>query len=136
MSEQQSLTPLKALLFAFHATNTIIISYLPLYLAERGLTGSEIGFVLAVGPLAQIISQPFWGYMSDKHKTVKRFLLICIFGLIIFSSIFLSVTQFYLLIFFGFLFYFFSTPIGALGDSLAQRLADDVCVSFGTIRTW
>lgn len=36
MSEQQSLTPLKALLFAFHATNTIIISYLPLYLAERG----------------------------------------------------------------------------------------------------
>ena len=136
MSEQQSLTPLKALLFAFHATNTIIISYLPLYLAERGLTGSEIGFVLAVGPLAQIISQPFWGYMSDKHKTVKRFLLICIFGLIIFSSIFLSVTQFYLLIFFGFLFYFFSTPIGALGDSLAQRRADDVGVSFGTIRTW
>lgn len=41
MSEQQSLTPLKALLFAFHATNTIIISYLPLYLAERGLTGSK-----------------------------------------------------------------------------------------------
>lgn len=102
-------------------------------LLNEELTGSEIGFVLAVGPLAQIISQPFWGYMSDKHKTVKRFLLICIFGLIIFSSIFLSVTQFYLLIFFGFLFYFFSTPIGALGDSLAQRRADDVGVSFGTI---
>lgn len=136
MTEQQSLAPLKTLLFAFHATNTIIISYLPLYLADRGLTGAEIGVVLAVGPLAQIISQPFWGYMSDKYKTVKRFMLICIFGLIIFSSIFLSVTQFYLLIFFGFFFYFFSTPIGALGDSLAQRRADDVGVSFGTIRTW
>lgn len=61
MSEQQSLTPLKALLFAFHATNTIIISYLPLYLAERGLTGSEIGFVLAVGPLAPNYIPTFLG---------------------------------------------------------------------------
>lgn len=30
----------------------------------------------------------------------------------------------------------FATPVGALGDSLAQRRADDLGVSFGTIRTW
>ncbi|RPF50649.1 MFS transporter [Aquisalibacillus elongatus] len=136
MTELQSLTPLKTLLFAFHATNTIIISYLPLYLEAKGLTGSEIGWVLAVGPFAAIISQPFWGYMSDKFKTVKKIILICIFGLIIFSSIFFSMTSFILLMIIGFWFYFFTTPIGALGDSLAQRRADDLGVSFGTIRTW
>ncbi len=59
MTEQQSLTPLKTLLFAFHATNTIIISYLPVYLEGKGLTGAQIGWVLAVGPLASIIAQPF-----------------------------------------------------------------------------
>ncbi|TFB14241.1 MFS transporter [Filobacillus milosensis] len=136
MSDQTSLTPLKTLLFAFHATNTIIISFLPLYLKEQGLSGSEIGWVLAVGPLAAIISQPFWGYMSDKYKTIKKILLICIFGLILFSSIFLNMTLFVPLLIIGFFFYFFATPIGGLGDSLAQRRADDLEVSFGTIRTW
>ncbi|MFD2638083.1 MFS transporter [Piscibacillus salipiscarius] len=136
MTEQQSLTPLKTLLFAFHATNTIIISYLPVYLEGKGLTGAQIGWVLAVGPLASIIAQPFWGYLSDKYKTVKKILLICVFGLIIFSSIFLSMSHFLWIMFVGFFFYFFATPVGALGDSLAQRRADDLGVSFGTIRTW
>src|SRR5690625_1082209 len=136
MSDQNGLRSLKTLLFTFQATNTIILSCLRLYVAYRGLTGYKIGWVLAIGPLVQIISQPFWSYMSDKYKTVKRFLLICIFGLILFSSIFLNVSTLYLLLFFGFWFYFFSTPIGGLGDSLAQRRADDLGVSFGTIRTW
>lgn len=136
MTEQQSLTPLKTLLFAFHATQTIIISYLPVYLQGKGLNGSEIGWVLAVGPFAAIISQPFWGYLSDKYKTVKKILLLCIIGLIIFSSIFFSMNHFIWIMMIGFFFYFFATPIGALGDSLAQRRADEVGVSFGTIRTW
>ncbi|SER20460.1 MFS transporter [Piscibacillus halophilus] len=136
MTEQQSLTPLKTLLFAFHATQTIIISYLPVYLQGKGLNGSEIGWVLAVGPFAAIISQPFWGYLSDKYKTVKKILLLCIIGLIIFSSIFFSMKHFIWIMMIGFFFYFFATPIGALGDSLAQRRADEVGVSFGTIRTW
>src|SRR5690625_6231051 len=71
MSQHQSLTPLKVLLFSFYATNTIIVSFLPLYLQYKGLSGKEIGWVLAMGPLVSIFSQPFWGYMSDKYKTVK-----------------------------------------------------------------
>src|SRR5690625_6857157 len=42
---------------------------------------------------------------------------------------------FFILIF-GALFYFFSSPVGALGDSLAQRQADLLNISFGSIRTW
>src|SRR5699024_1691169 len=36
----------------------------------------------------------------------------------------------------AFLFYFFTTPIGGLSDSLAQRRASEIGVSFGSIRTW
>lgn len=136
MPNNQSLTPLKMLLFSFHATNTIIISFLPLYLRYKGLNGTEIGWVLAVGPLAAIFSQPFWGYMSDKYKTVKRMLLICIFGLLISSVLFFQMDSLLAIILMGFVFYFFTSPIGALGDSLAQRRADDLQISFGTIRTW
>ncbi|TQS71990.1 MFS transporter [Ornithinibacillus gellani] len=136
MTQKQSLIPLKMLLFCFHASNTIILSFLPLYLKYRGLNGTEIGWVMAVGPFATIISQPFWGYISDKYKTVKRSLLICIVGLLISSVLFFQMNQLLAIILMGSVFYFFTTPIGALGDSLAQRRAYDLKVSFGTIRMW
>ncbi|MFD1038901.1 MFS transporter [Virgibacillus byunsanensis] len=136
MSNSESLVPLKMLLFSFHATNTIIISFLPLYLEYKGLNGTEIGWVLAIGPLASIFAQPFWGYMSDKYKTVKRMLLICIVGLLISSVLFFQMNTLIAILLMGAVFYFFTSPIGALSDSLAQRRADDLRVSFGTIRTW
>src|SRR5699024_6290340 len=124
MSNQGQLRNLKMLLFFFHFTNTIIISFLPIYLDFKGLSGTEIGWVLAIGPLASIISQPFWGFLSDKYRTVKWVLIMTIIGMLIFILIF------------GALFYFFSSPVGALGDSLAQRQADLLNISFGSIRTW
>ncbi|MDC3416915.1 MFS transporter [Aquibacillus salsiterrae] len=136
MSNNESIVPLKMLLFSFHGANTIIVSFLPLLLQNRGLTGTEIGWVLAIGPLASIISQPTWGYMSDKYQTVKKILIICVIGLLITSAIFLHMSTLPLLLVFGALFYFFVAPIGALGDSLSQRRADELGISFGTIRMW
>ncbi|WP_347834968.1 hypothetical protein [Gracilibacillus sp. JCM 18860] len=28
---------------------------------------------MAIGPFIAIFSQPFWGYMSDKYQTVKKY---------------------------------------------------------------
>ncbi|MFZ3579643.1 MFS transporter [Virgibacillus sp. DJP39] len=136
MAKSNSLVPLKMLLFSFHASNTIILSFLPLYLLHKGLDGSEIGWVLAVGPLASIFAQPFWGYMSDKYKTVKRMLLLCVIGLLISSVLFFQMNGLIAIILMGAVFYFFTSPIGALGDSLAQRRSDQLNVSFGSIRMW
>lgn len=136
MTNKESILPLKMLLFSFHATNTIIISFLPLYLKYKGFTGSEIGWVLAIGPLASIFSQPFWGYMSDKYKTVKKILLILIIGLLLTSIIFFQMNSLVAVMIMGGILFFFSTPIGALGDSLAQRRADDLGVTFGSIKMW
>lgn len=136
MPKGDSLIPLKMLLFSFHASNTIILSFLPLYLQFKGLRETEIGWVLAIGPLATIFAQPFWGYLSDKFKTVKWILLICIIGLLIGSSSFFQMETLISILLMGAVFYFFTTPIGALGDSLAQRRAMDLGISFGSIRTW
>lgn len=136
MNKDRSLTALKVFLFSYYATNTILISFLAIFLRSKGLTGTEIGWVMAVGPLATIFSQPFWGYMSDKYKTVKWMIVICISGLLVSSVFFLqSETLGYILIF-GAVFYFFTAPVSALGDSLGQRRAEDLGISFGTIRNW
>lgn len=136
MHKKGSLFSLKLLLFLFHATNTIILSFLPLYLKFKGLNGTEIGWVLAIGPFASIISQPFWGYLSDKYKTVKTMLILSVIGMLIFSVIFFQMNQLLAILMIGALFYFFSSPVGALSDSLAQRRANELKVSFGSIRTW
>lgn len=134
--KSQSLLSLKMLLFFFHATNTIVLSFLPLFLKYKGLTGKEIGVILAIGPLATIVSQPFWGFLSDKYKTVKKMLMISVIGMLLFSVVFFSMDSLMSLLIFGALFYFFSSPVGALSDSLAQRQADTLNVSFGSIRMW
>ncbi len=136
MSKTTDLRKLKMLIFFFHVTNTIIISFLPLYLKFKGLSGTEIGWVLAVGPLASIISQPFWGFLSDKYRTVKWVLIMTIIGMLIFSILFFQMNELIFILFFAAFFYFFSSPVGALGDSLAQRQADLLNISFGSIRTW
>ncbi|WP_085993320.1 MFS transporter [Oceanobacillus senegalensis] len=136
MSTNESLSPLKTLLFSFHASNTVILSFLPLYLQYKELNETEIGWVLAIGPLASMFAQPFWGYMSDKFKTIKWILFICVIGLLIGSTLFFQMNTLLTIILMGAVFYFFTTPIGALGDSLAQRRADVLQIPFGSIRTW
>src|SRR5699024_4938408 len=96
----------------------------------------EIGWVLAIGPLASIISQPVWGFLSDKYRTVKWVLIMTIIGMLIFSILFFQMNHLFFILIFGALFYFFSSPVGALGDSLAQRQVDLLNISFGSIRTW
>jgi len=136
LKKTDSLVSLKLLIFHFHATNTIILSFLPLYLKYKGLTGTEIGWVLAIGPFASLISQPFWGYLSDKYKTVKRMLVLSVIGMLIASMLFFQMNHLLAILIFGAILYFFSSPVGALSDSLAQRRANELQVSFGTIRTW
>ncbi|HLQ82704.1 MAG TPA: hypothetical protein VK121_02500 [Pseudogracilibacillus sp.] len=48
MTKHASLRPLKVLLFSFYATNTIIVSYLPLFLKYKGLNGTEIEYILSI----------------------------------------------------------------------------------------
>ena len=52
------------------------------------------------------------------------------------SMLFFSMEHLVTILIFGALFYFFSSPVGAFGDSLAQRRADELHISFGSIRMW
>ncbi|MEQ6377159.1 MFS transporter [Bacillaceae bacterium S4-13-58] len=136
MLQTESTIPLKSLLFFFHGANAILISFLPIYLEFVGLKGSEIGWVMAIGPMSSIIAQPFWGYMSDKYQTVKRMVLICLGGLLLSTLVFFQMTALATILIMAAIFYFFVSPIGALSDSLAQRKSVQLGVNFGSIRTW
>ncbi|AVQ34272.1 multidrug efflux MFS transporter NorA [Staphylococcus muscae] len=59
----------------------LVIPVLPVYLKDLGLTGADLGVMVAAFALAQMVISPFGGAMADK---LGKKLIICI-GLILFS---------------------------------------------------
>lgn len=59
----------------------LIIPVLPVYLKDLGLTGADLGVLVAVFALAQMLISPFGGTLADR---LGKKLIICI-GLVLFS---------------------------------------------------
>ena len=52
-----------------------------LYLAENaGLSGSQVGLVLAALPAVGIVAQPFWGQVADRTGSRARVLMLLTAG--------------------------------------------------------
>jgi oligosaccharide:H+ symporter len=132
--EYRSVYRLMAYLFFAYSTMTIVMSYIPLYFQADGLSGNQVGILMAIGPFATIIAQPFWGYMSDKYKTIKRMIIISACGVVVATFSFMFMSQFYGYLVMMFILFLFLSPLTALGDSLSQKTATLKSVSFGRIR--
>ncbi|MFG6149398.1 MFS transporter [Halobacillus sp. B23F22_1] len=136
MIQSKPLLLLCIFLFFSNSIITLIISYLPVYFDDKGFTGSEIGFLLAIGPFIGLFSQPMWGYFSDKYKTVKKTLLLCLSGLLISSLFLFKMNSFTSLIVIGAFFFLFMSALGGLGDNLAKKTSIQRGIPFGKIRMW
>lgn len=59
--------PLTLFWFTYFGSLGIFYPYFSLYLRENaGLSGTELGFILAISPLVGMIAQPFWGQVADR----------------------------------------------------------------------
>lgn len=136
MTQKQSINYLRTFLFFFHSTGILIVSFLPIFLKEKGFSSTDIGWILAIGPFAALIAEPISGFLSDKYKSIKRVLFICILGMIVSSVGLFQMNSFFPFMIMAFIFFLFRSPVGALGDSLSQKTADQFGQSFGSIRMW
>ncbi|MFA1712148.1 MFS transporter [Peribacillus frigoritolerans] len=127
---------LKSFNFLYFGLLAIFIPFLPVYLADQGLRPAQIGFIVGTGGFVTLITQPLWGMISDKTRTIRKVLLLLIF----FSSVigyFLYDSSSYLqLILFAMLLYFFLMPIDPLTESLNFTMAEKSGISYGSIRTY
>ncbi|SNT39513.1 MFS transporter, PPP family, 3-phenylpropionic acid transporter [Bacillus sp. OK838] len=132
----KALRLLKSFNFLYFGLLAIFIPFLPVYLADQGLRPTQIGFIIGTGGFVTLITQPLWGMISDKTRTIRKVLLILIF----FSSVigyFLYDSSSYLqLILFAMLLYFFLMPIDPLTESLNFTIAEKSGISYGSIRTY
>ena len=73
--------PLTFFWFAYFGSLGIFYPYFTLYLRENaGLTGTQVGLVLAISPFIGMISQPFWGQVADRTGARTRVLAVLTFG--------------------------------------------------------
>ena len=127
---------LRAFLFFLHSSMAITVGFLPLYFKNLGFSGVQVGWLIAVGPFGSLIAQPFWGYISDRFKTVKKTLIWCLGIAILTSGVLFQLKAFSHLMVMLYLFFFFMAPVVGLGDSLSQRTATSLKTNFGRIRMW
>jgi PPP family 3-phenylpropionic acid transporter len=73
--------PLTFYWFAYFGSLGVFYPYFTLYLRENaGLTGTQVGMVLAISPLIGMLAQPFWGQVADRTGARTRTLALLTLG--------------------------------------------------------
>ncbi|WP_046231632.1 MFS transporter [Paenibacillus algorifonticola] len=112
----------------------LFLSFLPIYLSERGITATNIGLIIGTGSFIGVISQPLWGMISDKYKVVKKVLLLLIAVSVIVGAFLFQSAELASLFFLTCVMYFFFMPTDPLVESLNYRVSQQHKVSFGSVR--
>ncbi len=123
------------------AVNTVLWSVMALYspfmgafYTKQGISNTQIGMLSAIGPLAALFIQPFWGIISDKIGKRRNVLIFIVFG----SSLAILSYRIHS----GFLYFLvctvlltsFSTAIIPLCDAIVTNLTRKNKVNFAFIR--
>jgi PPP family 3-phenylpropionic acid transporter len=73
--------PLTLFWFVYFGSLGIFFPYFTLYLRENaGLSGTQVGLILAISPLVAMIAQPLWGQIADRTGARTRTLAFLTIG--------------------------------------------------------
>ncbi|MGO4544479.1 MFS transporter [Paenibacillus sp. 2TAB23] len=104
--------------FSAYSTAAMVVSFIPLYFLDRGFSEQQIGIIYSTGPFISIFANIILGMASDKYRTIKKLLMLLLFGQLVMISLLFPIENFALVCLVMMGFYFFQTPINPLSDSL------------------
>src|SRR5450759_603331 len=130
------LWPLKLLYFIFYASQGSYTTFIGVYYASLGLSGTQIGLINTVIPITGMISSPLWGMLSDRTGKTRTLLMLAVTGLIA-STLALSVAPTFAIILpIVALFAVFNTTIIPLLDSTTLSVLGEQRQRYGAQRLW
>jgi MFS transporter, PPP family, 3-phenylpropionic acid transporter len=127
-------TVLRIYSYVIYSTLAVLVSYFPLYFADRGFTASQIGLLYATGPAISIVANLLTGMASDRYRTIRKLLVLLFAGQLIMLGALLQAESFGIVILIMTAFYFFQTPIQPLSDSLTLLSVSHTGRNYPSIR--
>lgn len=127
---------LRTLQFSNYALMVLLVSFFPLYFESLGYSKLQIGAIYSVGPLLSIVANIAVGILSDRSKNLRRILSLLYLAQILALALLLPQKEFGIMAGIMALFYFFQTPMNSMIDSVSLLAADQMKISFPSIRMY
>ncbi|NLV48795.1 MAG: MFS transporter [Clostridiaceae bacterium] len=123
-----------AIFALIYMINAVFMPYIPVYLQSIGYDSTTTGMLLSIGPILAILSQPIWGYFSDRSGSKTRVFRIMLGGIAVITLLFPLSTKLYYLALAMISYYFFLSPVAPISDTLALEYLEGKRWQFGPIR--
>lgn len=127
---------LKSFSFSLFMTLAIMVSFFPIYFDSIGYTKMQIGLLYSIGPAAGIVSNLFWGLVSDRFQTLKKTLLVVLAGQLIMALLMFNYDAFSIMFVIMTGYYFFQSPLSGLNDSQILLASQTTGKSYASYRVW
>ncbi|WP_026832285.1 MFS transporter [Exiguobacterium undae] len=126
----------QALYFFIFFAQGALIPYLTLYFSNDAfqLSASEIGTIVAIGPILSIVLQPLWGMAADRFGRPKRLLLVALLAAGVLTFSYLLTSVYLLLLLIASLWALFQCAHIPLVDTLAIEFSKRKSVDYGALR--
>lgn len=113
-----------------------ILPFLPLLLAGQGLSATQVGWVMLIGPLCNLLAPPLWGWLADVFSARLLLLRLTGLGCAAGTLAFLGGTSFAWCLGAMALYSAFRAPILPLADTAAHTALGPAVHRFADIRVW
>ncbi|WP_411344033.1 MFS transporter [Paenibacillus sp. WLX1005] len=133
---KSAFTTLRWYTFFIYGTMVIFTSFFQLYLQDIGMTQSEIGALMAIGPFISLFANPFWGYLGDRLQNVRLVLLLMMTGTLLIVQIVFHLNDYVVMYIVMACFFFFQTPMFAQSSTLILNYIDGTPYKFGGFRLY
>jgi PPP family 3-phenylpropionic acid transporter len=130
--------PLSIFWFLYLGSLGLLLPFFGLYLSDNaGLTGTEVGIVVTMSPLAALVAPPVWGRLADRSRSRVRVLAFVTLGAAVTTTVFAWLEGFWQLAAGTFLIALFTTAVIPLVISVTlATLGENALDRFGRIRVW
>lgn len=134
MDESHFPTRLFSIYFLYYAGQAVYNTYVNLYLADAGLSQSQIGLTVSISTLFLLLVQTFWGNLSDRSKNKNNILKILFLGSTLTVCLFYVSKAFWFLLLVITLFSMFFVPIVPISDNITLELLEKSRWDYGQVR--
>ncbi|MBU0510890.1 MAG: MFS transporter [Chloroflexi bacterium] len=120
----------------FFGSMAIFGPFINVYYIELGLTGRQVGILIAISPLVTLLFATPLSALADRRRWRGRILQVALAGIALTIFLLRFPRTFLTLVPLCVLMAIFSSPILSIADSLIARMANRRGLNYGSMRLW